>query len=267
MLASSLKNVDANELLSQNTSLKNMIYGTVSLDMDLKGSGSGYDEITKQLKGNGKLSLTNGRLTSFDLMEKVALLGKLTGLKSGGEAGTTINSLTAPFQVQGGRISTDALQLRSPDVTVKAAGSFGFDNSVDYRILAELPASTSKKNDLTSQIMNLAGATFFSGENGNVVVPLRMTGNISKPAFALDTEVVQENLKKRLLKGGPTNAVETLQNLFKKKSPGSTPSSGSPTKNSAQPGEKKPESESSPFDELLKGVFDKTKKKKSEKQQ
>jgi uncharacterized protein involved in outer membrane biogenesis len=61
-LNSKLKNVDSNEFLSQNTSLKNLIYGPLSLDLDVSASGSGLDEFLKQMKGKGNLSLTNGRI-------------------------------------------------------------------------------------------------------------------------------------------------------------------------------------------------------------
>ena len=48
----------------------------------------------------------------------------------------------------------------------------------------------------------------FKTDKGNIGVPLRMTGNIAKPVFALDTQVVQENLKNRFLKPGP-NSLES----------------------------------------------------------
>ena len=37
--------VDANEFLTQNSSLKNLFYGKLSSDIDLQGSGSGFDAI------------------------------------------------------------------------------------------------------------------------------------------------------------------------------------------------------------------------------
>ena len=79
-LNSKLKNVDSNEFLSQNTSLKNLIYGPLSLDLDVSASGSGLDEFLKQMKGKGNLSLVNGKITSFDLMEKIAMVSKLQAL-------------------------------------------------------------------------------------------------------------------------------------------------------------------------------------------
>lgn len=253
-LNSKLKNVDSNEFLSQNTSLKNLLYGLLSLDLDISASGNGFDEFLKQMKGKGNLNLVNGRITSFDLMEKVAMLGKLAGINVE-QGGTTITSLTAPFQIADGRVSTDDLQMRTPSATVRAAGDFGLDTkNVDYRILAELPYQASKRTDLASQLMNLSSGTFFKTDKGNLGVPLRMTGNISKPVFALDTQVVQQNLKNSILKGGP-KSLESLQNLLKPKKPGEDSSKPS---DADSPGQ----TPSSPLEELLKDVLDKTKKKK-----
>jgi uncharacterized protein involved in outer membrane biogenesis len=253
-LSSKLKNVDSNEFLSQNTSLKNLLYGPLSLDLDVNASGRRFDEFIKQMKGKGNLNLVNGRITSFDLMEKVAALGKLAGL-SVEQGGTTITSLTTHFQVADARVSTDDLQMRTPSATVHATGSFGLDNqNVDYRILAEVPYQASKGNDLASQLMNLSSATFFKTEKGNVGVPLRMTGNIFKPVFALDILVVQQNLKNRFMKEGP-KSLESLQNLLKPKKAGEGSSKPS---DADSPGQ----TPLSPLEELLKGVLDKNKKKK-----
>jgi uncharacterized protein involved in outer membrane biogenesis len=248
-LSSRLKNVDANEFLSQNTSLKNLLYGPLSLDLDVTANGDDFDKFIRQMKGKGNFSLVNGKITSFDLMEKVAMLGKLAGVTME-QGGTTITSLTAPLQIADARVSTDNLQMRTPSATVRAVGNFGLDNkNVDYRILAEVPYQANKKTDLASQLMNLSSATFFKTEKGNLGVPLRMTGNISKPVFSLDTQVVQENLK-NLIKGGP-QSFESLQNLFKKQGQGtSKPSQGDSTK----------QEPSSPLDDLL-NIFDKSKKK------
>src|SRR5262249_40951480 len=100
-LNSKLKNVDSNEFLSQNTSLKNLLYGPLSLDLDVSAGGSEFNEFLKEMKGKGNLSLVNGRITSFDLMEKIAMFSKLAGINVA-QGGTTITSLTAPFQIGGG---------------------------------------------------------------------------------------------------------------------------------------------------------------------
>lgn len=269
---SKLKDVDANEFLSQNSSLKNVFYGRFSSDMDLKGEGSGFDEIVKQLKGGGKLTLVKGRITSFNLTEQLALLGKLTGLEFG-KAGTDIEDLVSNFTIQDGRVSTTAMHVRLPGLAVRATGTFGLDKTADYQLLAELPAATSKKYEDASQLANLAAATFFKNENGNIVLPLRMTGIITNPRFALDTKVVQENLKNSFRKDGVRKTLDTLQNVFKPKTapaqeegpsrPGSEPQQNAAPADKPAEKEKKP----SPLEEWFRGIVDKAKEKKKTEEQ
>ena len=247
---SRLKDVDTNEFLTQNTSLKNMIYGMLSLDMDVRGDGSSFGEITRNLKGQGKLNLLKGRFTSFNLSEQLAALGKLAGFNQD-PSGTEINELAGDFQISDGRASTNNLRLRTPSGNLKATGSFGFDKTVDFQILAELPGAASKKYAGVNPLLDLAAATFFKNEQGNIVLPLRMTGTVTAPRFTLDSKVVQENLKKR----GLNQTIDSIKEMFKSKS-GNTPSGQQTTP--SKPSQQKPTT----LDDLLNRVNEEVEKKK-----
>jgi len=266
---SKLRDVDANEFLTQNSSLKNLFYGRLSSDIDLQGSGSGFDEISKQLKGGGKVTVAKGKITSFNLSEQVALLGKLTGLNVG-QAGTEFEDLVSELTIADGRVTTNAMHFRASGMALKVRGSLGLDRSADYQISAELPASLSKKN--TNQFLNLASATFFQNESGNAVIPLRMTGDIARPRLSLDSQMVKENLKNSLRQGGVTKALGTFQGLLKGKDQkaAAQPAANDPA-NSAQPAGEKP-AEPKPaakpgLEGLFKGIMDQVKEKKKEPKQ
>jgi uncharacterized protein involved in outer membrane biogenesis len=267
---SKLRDVDANEFLTQNSSLKNLFYGRLSSDIDLQGSGSGFDEISKQLKGGGKVTVAKGKITSFNLSEQVALLGRLTGL-SVGQGGTEFEDLVSELSIADGRVNTNAMHFRASGMAMKVRGSLGLDRSADYQISAELPASLSKKN--TNQFLNLANATFFQNESGNAVIPLRMTGDIARPRLSLDTQMVKENLKNSLRQGGGvTKALDTFQGLLKskeQKAAGETPPEE--PADSAQPSGEKP-AEPKPaakpgLEGLFQGIMDQVKEKKKEPKQ
>jgi uncharacterized protein involved in outer membrane biogenesis len=264
--ASKVQNVDANEFLSQNSTLKNLLYGKFSSDMELSGAGSGFDEIVKQLKGEGKVTLLNGRITSFNLTEQIALLGKLTGLEIG-HAGTEIEDLVTDVTISNGRISTNAMHVRLPGMTLRANGSLGFDKSADYQISVELPRNVSQRYDVATQVMNLATATFFKNENGNVVLPLRMTGLVTSPRFALDSQVVRDNLKNSFRKDGVQKTLDVIQGVFKPKQSAEeeTAQPPAPQENNAAPADKQPEKKASPWD-LFRGIIDKTKDKNKDQQ-
>lgn len=268
---SKLRDVDANEFLTQNTSLKNLLYGRLSSDFSLQGSGSGFDEISKQLKGGGKVTVAKGKITSFNLSEQVAMLGKLTGLNVG-QGGTEFEDLVSEMTIADGRVNTDAMHFRASGMSLKVRGSLGLDRSADYQIAAELPASLSKKN--TNQFLNLANATFFQNESGNAVIPLRMIGDIARPRLSLDTQMVKDNLKSSLRQGGVTKALDTFQGLLKsKKSGAETPNdpanSAQPTGDKpaeAKPAEAKPAAKPG-LEGLFQGIMDQVKEKKKEPKQ
>ncbi|MEW5974946.1 MAG: AsmA family protein [Acidobacteriota bacterium] len=262
---SQVRNVDANELLSANSSLKNVIYGRLSSNLALRGHGSGYDNITRNLKGDGKITLTGGRITAFSISEQMATLGRLAGL-SVGEGETKIENLETTFEISDGRIQAQSVQARLPDAVVRAVGSIGFDKTLDFRMAAELAPTLSQKYDDRTQFLNLASATFFKNKQGQVVVPLRLTGEIEHPRFALDTAIVRDNLRERF-KSGVKGAVDALQNLLKPKSP---ESAGEPAgSRSASPEEKstvekeqqKEERKESPLEDFFRDLGEKLKKK------
>jgi uncharacterized protein involved in outer membrane biogenesis len=262
--SSKLRDVDANEFLTQNTSLKNLFYGKLSSDIDLQGSGSGFDQISKQLKGGGKVTVSKGKITSFNLAEQVALLGKLTGLNVGQAGGTEFENLVSELTVANGRVNTNTMHFRASGMSLKARGSLGLDRSADYQISAEVPAALSKKTNV-SQYLDLASATFFQNENGNVVIPLRMTGDISRPRLTLDSQMVKDNLKNNLRQGGLTKAMDAFQGLLKNKDQKSAaqPASNDPA-NSAQPAGDKPAEPKPGLEGLFKGIMDQMKEKKKE---
>ena len=236
---SKLRDVDANEFLTQNTSLKNLLYGKLSSDIDLQGSGSGFDEISKQLKGGGKITVTKGTITSFNLSEQVALLGKLTGLNVGQGGATEFENLVSEMTIANGRVTTNTMHFRASGMALKVRGSLGLDRSADYQISAEVPAALSKKNNI-NQFLDLASATFFQNESGNVCDSVRMTGDISRPRLSLDTQMVKENLKNSIRQGGVTKALDTFQGLLRSKEPEGRGQPSPDPANSAQPAGDKP---------------------------
>src|SRR4029453_8454804 len=167
-------------------------------------------------------------------------------------------------------VTTNAMHFRASGMALKVRGSLGLDRSADYQISAELPAAISKKDP--NQFLNLANATFFQNESGNVVIPLRMTGDIARPRLSLDTQMVKENLKNSLRQGGVTKVLDTFQGLLKNKDQKAAAQTPNDPANSAQPAGEKPAepkpAEAKPgLEGLFKGIMDQMKEKKKEPKQ
>ena len=83
------------------------------------------------------------------------------------------------------------------------------------------------------------------------MLPLRMTGTVATPHFALDSKMVQENLRRR----GLNQVLDSFKGMFKPKS-GDTPSGQLAAP--AKPSEQKPTS----LEDLLNGAMKKLEEKK-----
>jgi uncharacterized protein involved in outer membrane biogenesis len=258
---SSLSEVNLEQFLANNTKLQNLLSGTLSLNMDAKGSGNVTEEITRNLTGGGKLQLINGSIRSFDLMQQLSGLARIQGVSTEGGA-TRFKDLIANFTISDGRVKVSDLMARLAQTTLRANGSFGFDKTLDFQIAAELPAALSQGQNWTSLLANISSATFFQNDQGHAVVPLRLRGTVDKPSCSIDTLAIQANLKSKLLEGG---LQQGLKSLFKSNSKGTTPSPGAVTQPStaSQPGAAPPPAKKSSWEDMLKGTLDELQKKKS----
>src|SRR6185295_13156758 len=70
--------VDVNQFLSAASAEKSVVYGHAGGTLNLRSRGRGFDP--KTMSGSGHLTVTDGRVTSFDLAKEIGVLGKLSGL-------------------------------------------------------------------------------------------------------------------------------------------------------------------------------------------
>ncbi|HKX27178.1 MAG TPA: AsmA family protein [Blastocatellia bacterium] len=254
-LSGRLNGVDLNQFLSAAMGQSSVVYGTTEATVDLRGRGRGSDQFLKSLVGQGNLAISNGKVTSFDLMKQVESLGRLTGLPTGG-AGTAFRSLKTNFRFDRGQLTTDALQIVMDDLQVTGIGTMQLGDNVitNYDILAKLSPALSKRfagggegestasgaagaggaagatggglGKLLGKVTSIAGNFFM--EQDSIVVPLKMSGPIRQPGFGLNTTLVQKRATERLVgkpaegaTGNKTNkteeAVKGLLDIFNKK--------------------------------------------------
>lgn len=239
-LKGQLSGVDVNQLLS-NAARKSPLYGRLDGRVDLRGRNRGGDagDLISNLIGTGEVTISEGRITSFDLLKQVETVGRLINLPAGGAA-TAFRQLRTSLRFDPGVMRTDGLQIVMTDLTASGEGliRFGDPGGIDYAILARLsPALTrrilsnpaghssrsgdsatppgegmapgsepgerpSSKAGALSQIVG----TFFT-EKDALVIPLKIYGPLSAPRFVLDSETMRkratssilENLQQKIL--------------------------------------------------------------------
>jgi uncharacterized protein involved in outer membrane biogenesis len=241
--------IDINQFLSS-SGQKSAIYGRADGSLNVRGrGGESSDALAKTLTGNGFVAISDGKLTSFDLMKQVEALGKLANLPTGG-AGTAFRSLKTNLKFDRGRMTTDALQLVMDDLSVTGGGvmQLGDAPSVDYSLLARLSPALTKRvtsqSDAAGTVSLLQSIGKFTSKLGNffvdqdaMVVPIKVSGTLKQPAFGLDAAILEKRAKERL--------VQSIGEKLKKEP------AGEPGKDAAKP---------KPAD-LLKGILDNIKRK------
>jgi uncharacterized protein involved in outer membrane biogenesis len=95
--------------------------------------------LLNSLTGNGQISISDGKITSFDLMKQVETIGRFVNLPTGGAA-TAFRQLRTNLRFEPGVMRTDALQIAMTDLSATGEGAvrFGDPGQVDYAILARL---------------------------------------------------------------------------------------------------------------------------------
>jgi len=205
--------VDVNQFLSAASSQKNLVYGRASGMLNVRGRGRQLDP--KSLTGPGRLLVTEGRITSFDLARQVEILGKLTGLPTSG-VGTEFRSLSTDFRFDNGRLFTDNLRLEMSQMNVTGRGALqlGEPMTTDQDLVAQLSSALSKRVVPGGNFVSTAGNFFM--DQGMLGVPLKMSGPITHPSFSLNAEYMGKRMTERFTRK-PDQTVKDILDLFKGK--------------------------------------------------
>ena len=97
--------------------------GTADLSLDVAGRGRSWAEFAHSVAGPGKVDLTDGLLTGFNLTNVAAALTDplAAPIAAGGDT-TVFSKLEATFAVAGGEFRTDDLTMEGKDFRLSLAG-------------------------------------------------------------------------------------------------------------------------------------------------
>lgn len=193
---SAIDRVDVNQLLSANTSAKDKLSGTGRLKVDLRGATA--TPIERTVTGTIEAAVTNGVIRNFPLLASLNSALKLTGAS---DKDLGFESLTGSLHVADARATTNDLVARSGDLTLRAAGTMGFDQSLDLRGTATF--TRAKSDDLVRQLKHLGG---LRNPQGEIEVPLGVTGTATTPVFSIDASrmlgrAAEKEVKRQLNRG------------------------------------------------------------------
>ena len=241
-----LSGVDANDLLSTMSSVKNTVYGTLAADTDLRFALASSNELTRTLNGVLSFNLANGVIKNVNIMNEVEKVGKFLKAAPSGDStqgGTAIKKFAGTLNIVNGVATTNNLTGVLNAGSISANGTLNLaSQDINMHMSAVLASSTSQAvgGSGVGGFMN----TVLSNKQGELVVPVLVTGNMSHPTITPDAAAMaQMKLSKMLpttgglggalggILGGqqkpgsadakqqPQNPLDSILNGFKKKKP------------------------------------------------
>lgn len=182
--------VDANKLISSVSDVKQTIYGMLASNVNASFSSSSSSNIARSLNGNMAIDLTNGKLMNLDLLHELASVGKFLGNGFGPSKNfTDLVQLTGNFDVKNGLAQTNNLKAVIDGGTLAAAGLVNLaDQSLNLHVTAVLNKAVSQQVGGTQVggFMNTA----LSNNQGELVLPVIVTGNFQHPQVAPDVQQI-----------------------------------------------------------------------------
>jgi AsmA protein len=197
-IGSQLERVDANRLASATTSLRDVINGALGTSVRLTFSGDSADNIAKTLNGTMGINLSEGSIANMDLTSEIANVAKFVTGQPRNARSTRVAALRGDFNVQNGLARTENLTAAIEGGTLGATGTVNLvDQSLNLRLNAVLSSDYSQKvgGSRVGGFMNTA----LANQQGELVVPLIVTGTMSQPRFAPDVQKVAEMRVKSLV--------------------------------------------------------------------
>jgi AsmA protein len=168
-----LKGVQADKLVAALTPrAEGALGGTLSLSADVAGRVGGGQ---RSLSGKGGFDVANGRLSGEGFMPTLAAFLRADELRV-----LRFSKLTGTFLLAGGVVDLDA-RGEGSDARLAVKGKVGLDRSLDAGIELKLSPP------LTARVARGDIGRYVADKDGWGYVPLRASGMVNKPAFALDT--------------------------------------------------------------------------------
>ena len=201
-VSTNLQHVDANQLLSSTTSLKQTLYGLLAANGQTSFHAANAQDMARTLNGKLAIDLSNGRLAHIDMLKSLAQVAQFTGAVSNNATGsslfTQIVKLTGTFNIVNGLAQTNDLKAEIPGGSLAAIGAIGLpNNSLDLHLTAVLGKALSQQVG-GSQIGGFM-KTALANNQGELVIPVLVTGTFDSPRVAPDVQAIAQMRLKNLL--------------------------------------------------------------------
>jgi hypothetical protein len=171
-----LDGVQARPLLSDAAQFS-LLSGRTKLELKLAGAGNTSEEIKSSLSGQGSVVVSDGAIEGINITELIGSVGagQIPSMRQGPGAKTSFSDLGGSFTIANGIAETSNLQMQSPLLKVRAAGTVNLvEDSLDILTQPEIVSGPEGRR----------GANALAG----LSVPLRIEGPLQDPRIKPETK-------------------------------------------------------------------------------
>jgi len=162
--------------------LKDILKGLLSGRLAVDASGADLSAMLGTAKGDARLDIVKGALTSISVLKQLAGLLEAAGGKGIGRDETPFERLGGTFAIGAGKARTSDLALVSTDLDLAGSGDVGLDTSLDLAIAATFSDAATR-----GMLEKTPAAKALIDKNGRLAVHLLARGNLAAPSIALDS--------------------------------------------------------------------------------
>lgn len=199
---------NAMDLLQSLSPIAGSMNGKLNSDISL--SGSLNDDFTPNLKTISGKALAHLLDTKIDPKKTKALSlldGKLSFIDM---TKLNLSDIKTKLSFENGKVSVAPFKLKYKDIGINIGGSHGFDQSVNYNLILDVPTKY-----LGSEVSGLLSKLNKKYQNMSVPVTAKITGNMSSPSVQTDLTSSASKLTQQLIKQQKENLVNnTIGNLL-----------------------------------------------------
>jgi uncharacterized protein involved in outer membrane biogenesis len=182
-----MQQVDANQLLSATTPLRQILFGRLGVDADLHLAPKPGELFSKSMNGKLQMRLTDGKLSGVSVMNEMARIASLMGYRRHPEVVTNILRLSGGMNLDHGIASLENLLMEFDGGTLGGSGTVNLvDQSLSMKVTTVLSKAVSDQfagnkigGLLTSALQNA---------KGEIVIPSLVSGTAPKPIFTPDAQ-------------------------------------------------------------------------------
>jgi AsmA-like C-terminal region/Domain of Unknown Function (DUF748) len=207
-VALNLDNIDLHQALAaQKAKAADIVRGLLTGQIQVSGAGSEFEQVKPTLKGNGRMSIRDGKLVGVNVV--ASALQKVDNIPGIGSLvpqsvvanhpelfrspDTDIKTANLTFTIQGPRLTSHDITVRSADYSILGDGWFDMDKNID--VLAHILLSRPFSDELRAQKKNVV---YLTNKQGEVDIPLQITGALPKPRVLPDVGELAQRAGKHL---------------------------------------------------------------------